>query len=209
MSKVRDIVQLKLQKRILQEQLVINEKNLHRLGDIIHKKSTSNPFSGTADQLVMTMTGKTVNEFRILSKSTKILSTQQLPNDTLRGATPVLDNNILRIRQSQKLKTTGRNEIKELIKLREIEKNKKMKRPKGVPFVSVPESMLPNRYIRGELPCTIEHGKGGRYLSWACPLENLDYEYYLPLFFDGLQCKEYPISFITRQGLLYLYILNT
>ena len=45
--------------------------------------------------------------------------------------------------------------------------------------------MLPNRYLRGELPCTIEHGGKGHYLSWACPLENLDYEYYLPIFFDG------------------------
>jgi hypothetical protein len=67
--------------------------------------------------------------------------------------------------------------------------------------VKVPESMLPNRYQRGELPCTIEHGLSGHYLSWAAPLDNLDYEYYLPIFFDGLQCKENPARFIARQGI--------
>ena len=61
-------------------------------------------------------------------------------------------------------------------------------------------SMFPNRYIRGELPCTIEHGGRGHYLSWACPLENLDYSYYLPVFFDGLQVDESPSNFLARQG---------
>lgn len=47
-----------------------------------------------------------------------------------------------------------------------------------------------------------EHGgANGKYLSWACPLENLDYEYYLPLFFDGLQCNDKVVGFIARQGI--------
>jgi len=62
------------------------------------------------------------------------------------------------------------------------------------------QSMFPNRYRRGELPCTIEHGIKGHYLSWACPLENLDYSYYLPVFFDGLQTDESPSDFLARQG---------
>jgi hypothetical protein len=70
-----------------------------------------------------------------------------------------------------------------------------------IPKITIPPSMLPNRYLRGELPCTIEHGTAGKYLSWACPLENLDYEFYLPLFFDGLQVKEEPVAFIARQGI--------
>jgi hypothetical protein len=64
-----------------------------------------------------------------------------------------------------------------------------------------PVSLLPNRYQRGELPCTIEHGANGQYLSWACPLENLDYDYYLPLYFDGLQVGQKPVSFVARQGI--------
>ena len=65
---------------------------------------------------------------------------------------------------------------------------------------SVYMSMFPNRYVRGELPCTIEHGGSGHYLSWACPLENLDYTYYLPVFFDGLQVDKPPSDFLARQG---------
>lgn len=61
-------------------------------------------------------------------------------------------------------------------------------------------SMFPNRYVRAELPCTIEHGGKGQYLSWACPLDNLDYTYYLPVFFDGLQVDQPPSDFLARQG---------
>ena len=70
-----------------------------------------------------------------------------------------------------------------------------------MPKISVPPSMLPDRYVRGELPCTIEHGINGHYLSWAAPLDNLDYDYYLPIFFDGLQCKDNPARFLARQGI--------
>lgn len=70
---------------------------------------------------------------------------------------------------------------------------------KQVP-VKIPSSFLPHRYLRGDLPCTIEHGINGHYLSWMCPMEALDFEFYLPVFFDGLQCKEEPIAFLARQG---------
>ena len=36
-------------------------------------------------------------------------------------------------------------------------------------------------------------------MSWVCPLENLDYEYYLPIFFDGLQCTERTLVFLASQ----------
>lgn len=62
------------------------------------------------------------------------------------------------------------------------------------------ESFFPNRYVRGELPCTIEHGPNGVYLSWMCPIEHLDYSYYLPVFFDGLQCKENPYKLMATHG---------
>ena len=85
---------------------------------------------------------------------------------------------------------------KEIQSARLEKKQKKMFKP-----TSVVPSLLPLRYARSELPCTLEHGFSGHYLSWACPLQNLDYEYYLPFFFDGLQCKEYPVYFLARQGI--------
>jgi hypothetical protein len=115
---------------------------------------------------------------------------------------PVQDPNIVRIRHDQARKTAYKTEILTLIHRKNVEREIRMKKlkEKNGRRVIVPRSFLPDRYARGELPCTIEHSTSGLYLSWACPLDNLDYEYYLPLFFDGLQCKEHPVSFLARQG---------
>ena len=64
----------------------------------------------------------------------------------------------------------------------------------------VPASFLPRRYTRGELPCTVEHCSNGLALSWMCPLHNLDYSHYLPIFMDGVRCCDNPAKFIARQG---------
>ncbi|CAM9911551.1 unnamed protein product, partial [Laminaria digitata] len=37
-------------------------------------------------------------------------------------------------------------------------------------------------------------------LVWVCPLEQLDYEFYLPMFFDGIRCLEDPCMTLARQG---------
>ena len=63
----------------------------------------------------------------------------------------------------------------------------------------VEQTMFPTRYERGELPCAIMHD-GSNTLSWACPLLQLDYEHYLPLFLDGIRCTESPYKFVARQG---------
>ena len=56
----------------------------------------------------------------------------------------------------------------------------------------VPTTLFPIRYKRGELPCAIEHRSSANGLSWVCPLHNLDYEHYLPIFVDGIRCTEVP-----------------
>lgn len=38
-------------------------------------------------------------------------------------------------------------------------------------------------------------------LVWVCPLEQLDYDYYLPMFFDGIRCLEDPCMTLARQVL--------
>ena len=63
----------------------------------------------------------------------------------------------------------------------------------------VPTTLFPVRYKRGELPCAIEHRSSANGLSWVCPLHNLDYEHYLPIFFDGVRCTEDPYKFMARQ----------
>ncbi|CAM9345029.1 unnamed protein product [Chrysoparadoxa australica] len=62
------------------------------------------------------------------------------------------------------------------------------------------QSLFPQRYMRGEVPCSIDT----RGLSWLCPFSQLDYDYYLPMFFEGIRCLEDPCKFIARQGVLDL-----
>jgi hypothetical protein len=198
----RDILQLKLQKRLIEEQLKLTDDRMHRLDDIVLKKNASRThIRESAAERTVTSLGLTVSEFQMPRRDIKAVPKVHVYDPYATEAVPVTNPNILRIRQQHELNTTGQQEVKRRIKQRDIEEARKIKHERGKPNIKVPPSMLPNRYVRGELPCTIEHGSGSKYLSWACPLENLDYEFYLPLFFDGLQCDDKIISFIARQGI--------
>lgn len=201
MSSSRDMVQLKLQKKLMEEKLKRTDKKIDRLGEIVGKKTMVQTQYRPLDAATMTMTGYTVNDFRIPMKSHKALPPIKHADDTIKEAMPLMNQNILRIRAEQKLKTTGQEKVHQQMKEKEELRLRREKKERKLPVPKIPKSLLPGRYQRGELPCTIEHGKGGTYLSWACPLENLDYEYYLPLLFDGLQVAEHPVSFISRQGI--------
>mmetsp|Transcript_27441 Transcript_27441/g.37832 ORF Transcript_27441/g.37832 Transcript_27441/m.37832 type:complete len:285 (-) Transcript_27441:103-957(-) len=147
----------------------------------------------------MLSTGVTLGDLRIPLKG-KFSNVKAYVDSQYLEAIPVTNKKILDIRQNHSILLNGKPEVRRLMKAKEEDAARKEKKEKIVPSVKIPESMLPNRYIRGELPCTIEHG-AVKYLSWACPLENLDYEYYLPLFFDGLQCDDMIVGFIARQGI--------
>lgn len=55
-------------------------------------------------------------------------------------------------------------------------------------------------YDRGDLPVKVAHTKGGGKIDWRTPMEKLDYNHYLPIFFDGLREKEDPYRFLAVQG---------
>ncbi|XP_077638204.1 parkin coregulated gene protein isoform X3 [Lonchura striata] len=55
-------------------------------------------------------------------------------------------------------------------------------------------------YERGDFPIAVQHGSVGNRIAWKVDLENLDYHYFLPLFFDGLCETEFPYEFFARQG---------
>jgi hypothetical protein len=74
-----------------------------------------------------------------------------------------------RLNEAKQIKLKKEEEIKAAIK----EKHTKKPLNNKVRPSLIPASMFPNRYKTGELPCTIEHGGKGQFLSWACPLENL------------------------------------
>jgi hypothetical protein len=187
----------------LQERLAATNDQIDHLRKILVKKSLLK--SGSIDRSTFTFEGKSLEEYRLKKSSIKAIPK---PHQITSDEVPPLP-----VKAGSKLDQLRRNNLtKALTKWEKEQQNilkqesetialSKKKQPRKLPKISVPQSMFPNRYIRGELPCTIEHGVKGQYLSWACPLENLDYEYYLPVFFDGIRVKEKPCSFLARQGI--------
>lgn len=205
MSGINDLVALKLKKALLEDKVNMTSDKIVRLGSILKKKiilATNQGHSNLPDEKTMVMERFVVSDFRQTTRTTKALPSIPQCRDVDDIRICLKPAHITDIHQKHLLRTVGRRDVTQLKKK---QSEKRMERelqnaPKKYPSVKIPESLFPNRYVRGELPCTIEHGVSGHYLSWACPLENLDYEYYLPLFFDGLQCKDQPICFLARQG---------
>lgn len=55
-------------------------------------------------------------------------------------------------------------------------------------------------YERGDLPVQIEHGSCHNKVAWKVAIERLDFQHYLPIFFDGLREVEMPYAFLSEQG---------
>lgn len=55
-------------------------------------------------------------------------------------------------------------------------------------------------FDRGDLPIRMEYLTGGERIAWTVDVEKLDYNLYLPLFFDGLSEKSHPYKTYARQG---------
>uniref|UniRef100_A0A673C7B5 PARK2 co-regulated n=1 Tax=Sphaeramia orbicularis TaxID=375764 RepID=A0A673C7B5_9TELE len=55
-------------------------------------------------------------------------------------------------------------------------------------------------YERGEFPMALEHDTKGNRIAWKVDITTLDYNHYLPLFFDGLRETVHPYEFFARQG---------
>ncbi|ESO08710.1 hypothetical protein HELRODRAFT_184607 [Helobdella robusta] len=55
-------------------------------------------------------------------------------------------------------------------------------------------------YNRGDFPMALEHDAKGNKIAWKVDVAKLDYQVYLPLFFDGLSETDHPYSFFANQG---------
>uniref|UniRef100_A0A914V5B1 Uncharacterized protein n=1 Tax=Plectus sambesii TaxID=2011161 RepID=A0A914V5B1_9BILA len=55
-------------------------------------------------------------------------------------------------------------------------------------------------YDGGNLPVRLDHISRGWQLQWTQPIESLDYEFYLPRFFEGLSVTRSPYQFIAEKG---------
>ncbi len=75
-----------------------------------------------------------------------------------------------RIRHQHLRRTIGKREVNRQHQLVTRQEERK-KRTEGMKYtrIKIPESMFPNRYTRGELPCAIEHGvRGTISILWNC-----------------------------------------
>ena len=213
---------LEQERRRVVEALDKNKKRIHTGMKILKQKAETKKLTGVDGPVLQSgsplkpsmemhvIEGYSVEDFRqpierrIKSKIVKKYNVEDVEPKT------ITDPNMIRIKNQNLKNIIGTRKISDLVRQKEVREKKEKERafnklPKLerriMPNISVPPSMLPNRYVRGELPCTIEHGINGHYLSWAAPLDNLDYEFYLPIFFDGLQCKDNPARFLARQGI--------
>jgi hypothetical protein len=55
-------------------------------------------------------------------------------------------------------------------------------------------------YDRGDIPLRLVHTAFKNAIAWTVDPAVLDYQHYLPLFFDGLREKEEPYRFFARKG---------
>ena len=55
-------------------------------------------------------------------------------------------------------------------------------------------------YDGGDLPIAVVHNNNGNGIRWKVVLGSLDYQHYLPLFFDWLSETTHPYEFLARLG---------
>jgi hypothetical protein len=151
---VRDIVQLKLQKKLLEEQLNHADHKIQRLGDILVKKTSKNPELLQPENNTEIF-GRTLSDLRKPINPIRAIPKQSTYDVYSMPPVPVTNERILSIRQQFLIHTTGRNTVQKKIQAKKERELKSMKKEKKAPNIKVPDSMLPNRYVRGELPCTI------------------------------------------------------
>ena len=164
----RDMVELKLQQKLLKAKLADVERKTDKLNVIMVKKmmdkTSSMWIGGSRPEDSLEVGTHTVSEYRMphhRSSGTMLPSLTKTDLSAVTGVGFGSDMDRIRIRHRQR--TEGKNEVNKRIKEKEAaerrrsEKNRKRQLSGG----NVPSSMFPNRYARGELPCAIEHGKGG------------------------------------------------
>ena len=78
------------------------------------------------------------------------------------------------------------------------EKRKRKKRIRSVPMNM--HTQFRRFYDRGDIPVRLVHTTFKNQIAWAVDPSVLDYQHYLPLFFDGLREKEEPYRFFARKG---------
>jgi hypothetical protein len=169
-SGVRDLIELKLQKKLLQEQLHHIDNKTSQIHNLLEKKK-NDPRSSLyqrrenppPEMSTMVLGHVTLNELRPILRSSKVVAKPpSVPLSDLEPSPIPFGSNLERIRQEHIKRTVGKQEVMRLTKVKtEIEEKKARRNGMKHAGPKIPDSMFPNRYLRGELPCTIEHGVRG------------------------------------------------
>jgi hypothetical protein len=167
--------------------LAETKAKIKKLNKIIEKKELAKGIT-ISQQKTIAIGGMPLEEFTRQPSRIKVHTTKLLNDKFLKKPpdpkTVIAGSKIDMLRHRQAAKTLMKQieeEREQLAKQQEEKKLYKERHKKiGIDDLqrltskgAIRESMFPGRYIRGELPCTIEHGGKGHFLSWACPLENL------------------------------------
>jgi hypothetical protein len=169
-SGVRDLIELKLQKKILQEKLNQVENQTTKIHNLLDQKK-NDPRSSLyqrrenppPEMSTMVFGHVSLNELRPIQRSCKVLpKPPPVAISDLEPSPIPFGSNLERIRQNHIKRTVGKQEVMRLTKVKtEIEQKRARKNGMKHPGIKIPASMFPDRYLRGELPCTIEHGVRG------------------------------------------------
>ncbi|XP_066034751.1 parkin coregulated gene protein isoform X2 [Chamaea fasciata] len=108
-----------------------------------------------------------------------------------------------RPRQREKDKQQDKQQACEGFSIRAMMKNSVVRGPPPAGSVKprpAKRTAFRKFYERGDFPIAVQHDGVANKIAWKVEIENLDYHYFLPLFFDGLCETEFPYEFFARQG---------
>jgi len=205
------VMELQLKKKLLEQQLAVLDSKATKINNVLEQKRASKLRSqwnnGAVNQLAEAkepiQSGNMEGPHSRDENMRRNYSNENFRNGHL----------VVQPRTIKEGSTADRTRKKYLVQQTELNLKREQKLAAGDPKPpkagafrkrDVPDSLFPVRYNRGELPCSIEHRSSGYSLNWICPLQTLDYDHYLPMFFDGIRVKEQPFKFMARQGVVEL-----
>ena len=151
--------ELKIKRRLLQQQVSLIDDKVDRVTEILEKKRAGRPKRVTIDPNEDLSNPLAEERFRRKIATLKNPGTVPKPKLFPPTSTVVHNRNKHLLREAEK----GRRATNEAIKAQSGKKILK----KGAPLPG-PVSLFPTRYSRGELPCAVEHLGSRLGLSWVC-----------------------------------------
>jgi hypothetical protein len=175
----KDLVALKMERALLQQQVQLMESQQARLAAILEKKRLRRQRQRQRQPkhaVGMQAGGRPLEKLPPLSPPPPLPAPpSQHKNIATQKPKPLLNNAVIqRFRREEVLRTKGREILERRSSPERKRKGKQHRRQKCLPSNKAPPCHFPDRYARNELPCSIEHGASGTKSSCHCPIAPLD-----------------------------------